>query len=229
MPRPARRSLRYGTAAGNLIDDLAKHSRSHEAPGHAPALSTNRGHSTCRRKLTCTDCPIIVDSAVSSSDLFVLLKLAASDDASASVRNLAAELGISKSAVALSLKRLDDLELTKGEPPNRRVNKLAARDLLEHAARWIAPAKAGDWELGLPTAHSEPHLAARFRGDADPVVLPLPHGPLRGRAIPPLHPQAPAAAARDPRLHRLLAIVDALRIGRAREREIAASELRQCL
>jgi hypothetical protein len=23
MPRPARRSLRYGTAAGNLIDDLA--------------------------------------------------------------------------------------------------------------------------------------------------------------------------------------------------------------
>jgi hypothetical protein len=192
-------------------------------------MSTNRGRTPCETKAAGTECPAIVDSALSSSDLLVLLKLAASDDASASVRDLAGDLGISKSAVALSLKHLDDLELTKGEPPNRCVNKLAARDLLENAARWIAPAKVGDWELGLPTAHSEPHLAARFRGDADPVVLPLPHGPLRGRAIPPLHPQAPAAAARDPRLHRLLAIVDALRIGRARDREIAASELRQCL
>jgi DNA-binding Lrp family transcriptional regulator len=170
-----------------------------------------------------------MDGSPSSSDLLVLLKLAASADTSASVRDLAGELGISKSAVALSLKRLEDLELIKGEAPNRRINKLAARDLLEHAARWIAPAKAGDWELGLPTAHSEAHLAARFHGDAEPVVLPLPHGPLRGRAVPPLHPQAPAAAARDPRLHRLLAIVDSLRIGRAREREVAAAELRLCL
>jgi DNA-binding Lrp family transcriptional regulator len=170
-----------------------------------------------------------VDNAISSTDLLVLLKLAAATGASASVRALAAELGISKSAVANSLNRLAELELTKGEAASRRVNKLAARDLLEHAVRWLAPAKVGDWELGLPTAHSEEHLAARLRGDADPVVLPLAHGPLRGRAIPPVHPQAPAAAARDPRLHRLLAIVDALRIGRAREREIAASELRQCL
>lgn len=169
-----------------------------------------------------------MDMGLSAIDLLVLLK-AAAGKASASVRDLAGELGISKSAVALSLKRLDALELTKGKASNRRVNKLAARDLFEHAARWIAPAKVGDWELGLPTAHSEPHLASRLHGDADPVVLPLPHGPLRGRAIPPLHPQAPAAAARDPRLHRLLAIVDALRIGGAREREIAASELRLCL
>ena len=186
-------------------------------------------YARCSFEVRASYCPSIVDNAISSIDLLVLLKLAASASASASVRELAGELGISKSAIAMSLKRLDELELTKGESPNRRVNKLATRDLLEHAARWIAPATAGDWELGLPTAHSAAHLASKFRGDTDPVVIPLAHGPLRGRAIPPLHPQAPAAAARDPRLHRLLAIVDALRIGRAREREIAASELRACL
>jgi hypothetical protein len=168
-----------------------------------------------------------VDDAVSPLDLLVLL--AASGGPSASVRELSAKLGISKSALAVSLRRLENLELLKGQPPNRRVNKLATRNLLEHAARWIAPAKVGDWELGLPTAHSEAYLATKLRGDADPVVLRLAHGPLRGRAISPVHPKAPAAAARDPRLHRLLAIVDALRIGGARERAIAASALRESL
>jgi hypothetical protein len=37
------------------------------------------------------------------------------------------------------------------------------------------------------------------------------------------------SAAKDPKLYRLLAVVDALRIGRARDREIAAAELRAWL
>jgi hypothetical protein len=65
--------------------------------------------------------------------------------------------------------------------------------------------------------------------EADTLVIPLPHGPVRGRAVSPIHPLAPAAAARDPRLHRMLALVDTFRVGRARERAIAARELRACL
>jgi hypothetical protein len=44
-----------------------------------------------------------------------------------------------------------------------------------------------------------------------------------------VHPNAGASAQRDPRLHKLLALVDALRIGRSRDRELAAAELNACL
>ncbi len=121
------------------------------------------------------------------------------------------------------------LVVREGEE-GRRVPKLMLLECVEHVARWIAPATVGDYELGLPTAHSEASVRAQLLGaEADTLVIPLPHGPVRGRAVSPIHPLAPAAAARDPRLHRMLALVDTFRVGRARERAIAARELRACL
>jgi DNA-binding Lrp family transcriptional regulator len=158
--------------------------------------------------------------------LLVALKLVARSDASIPVRRLADELGLSKSSVAIALRRLQGIGLLVVDHAKRRIHRLALRDCLERAARWAAPAVLGDWELGLPTAHAAPRLASRLRGDEDPVVMPLPHGPVRGHAVTPLHPNAPAAAQRDPTLYELLTVVDALRIGRARDREVAARELR---
>lgn len=63
----------------------------------------------------------------------------------------------------------------------------------------------------------------------DPVVMPLAEGPERGRSLAPIHPLAPIAAAHDPRLYLLLALIDAIRIGRARERKLAAQRLKNCL
>ena len=95
--------------------------------------------------------------------------------------------------------------------------------------RWIAPARVGEFELGLPTAFAGASLAGKLIGDADPLVMPLPHGPMRGRAVAPLHSYAPEAAAKDARLHHLLSLIDVFRIGRARERQVAAAELRAWL
>jgi hypothetical protein len=167
--------------------------------------------------------------ALLPADLLVALKLVAHPDRSASVRQLGEELGMSKSAVAYSLGRLQAVHLVNQGGGRRRVNRLALRDLIENGVRWIAPARVGDFELGLATAHSADVLARNFVSDADPVVMPLAHGPLRGRAVNPLHPLAPKAAARDERLHRLLAVVDTFRIGRARDRQVAAKELRAWL
>jgi hypothetical protein len=138
-------------------------------------------------------------------------------------------IGLPESAVELSLHRLEAMRLLRQEGEHRRINKLALRQCLEHAVRWIAPAQIGGSELGLLTAHSAPPLSSRLIGESDPLVIPLPHGPARGRAVTPLHPLAPDAAARDPKLHTLLALVDAFRIGGAREREVAATELAACL
>jgi hypothetical protein len=171
-----------------------------------------------------------MDSKLLPVDLLVAMKLVAVGDEALSLRRLEDELALSKSAVGNSLHRLRELDLVKDAPGGgRRVNRMLLRDCLEQAARWIAPAKIGDFELGLPTAHSAEPLREKLVGDDDPVVIPLPHGPVRGRAVPPLHPLAPAAAAKDPKLYRLLTVVDALRIGRARERQLAAAELRACL
>jgi hypothetical protein len=171
-----------------------------------------------------------VDNALSPVDILVALKLAAHDSEPATLRGLADELALSKSAIANSIRRLRALDLVKDdEAGNRRVNKLALRACLEHAVRWIAPARVGNFELGLPTAHASVGFGERFTGDEDPVIMPLPHGPMRGRTVSPLHPLAPRAASRDAKLHRLLALVDSFRIGGAREREAAAVELRACL
>lgn len=56
-----------------------------------------------------------------------------------------------------------------------------------------------------------------------------PHGGRRGYAIKPLHESVPRVARREPELHALLALVDALRIGQARVRSLAAIELRNRL
>jgi hypothetical protein len=58
-------------------------------------------------------------------------------------------------------------------------------------------------------------------------VWPYGHGKLRGHSIVPLYPSVPEAATKDPKLHELLALVDALRVGKAREREIAICELKK--
>jgi hypothetical protein len=159
-------------------------------------------------------------------DLLVAMKLAVSAGEPASGRALSKGLGLPHSSVALSLHRLHALGLLRDDG---QVNKLALRDCLQHAVRWIAPAEVGDFELGLLTAHAAPSMAAKLSGDDDPLVIPLPHGPKRGRAVTPIHRAAPAAAAKDAKLHQLLAVVDSFRVGGAREREVASAELRSCL
>lgn len=170
-----------------------------------------------------------MDDPLHGTDVLVLLKLAASADAHLSVRALEAELSISKSGIAESIRRLRAFGLVKDANGERRIDRLRVRDCLEHGVRWLAPGSIGDFELGLPTAHSAEPMSSKLASEGDPLVMPLPHGPFRGRCVTPIHPSAPAAASRDPRLHRLLALVDAFRIGRARDREVAARELAACL
>ncbi|RYF43790.1 MAG: MarR family transcriptional regulator, partial [Comamonadaceae bacterium] len=52
-----------------------------------------------------------------------------------------------------------------------------------------------------------------------------PEGKAKGPTLSPLYRTAPQAALADPSLHRLLALLDALRTGRARERNLAAQLL----
>jgi len=66
-------------------------------------------------------------------------------------------------------------------------------------------------------------------GDEPPPVWPYAEGQVRGYSFAPLHKNVPQAALEDARLYQLLALVDALRDGRARERELAGRELKKRL
>jgi hypothetical protein len=56
------------------------------------------------------------------------------------------------------------------------------------------------------------------------LVWPFEEGDRRGYSFPPLYKRAPQAALKDRELCQLLALVDALRDGSARERELAERE-----
>jgi hypothetical protein len=73
-------------------------------------------------------------------------------------------------------------------------------------------------------------LKDRITGGGDAVpVWPDPEGEVRGEELRPLYRSVPEAARRDPALYELLALVDAIRAGRARERTIAIEELKRRL
>lgn len=75
---------------------------------------------------------------------------------------------------------------------------------------------------GVPTAYAAAPLNALIAPSADPSpVWPHAEGKARGIALIPLYPSAPAAALRSPALYENLALFDALRMGNARERNLA--------
>jgi hypothetical protein len=58
-----------------------------------------------------------------------------------------------------------------------------------------------------------------------PLVWPWHDGNTRSARLEPLYKRVPYAALRDPALYQLLALVDAIRDGRARERNMAERDL----
>jgi hypothetical protein len=78
----------------------------------------------------------------------------------------------------------------------------------------------------VPTSYAAPPLKKKIApGDNLPPVWPYPEGTTRGVAFEPLYPSVPAAALKDKFLYEYLALADALRDGRVRERKIAEQEL----
>ena len=104
----------------------------------------------------------------------------------------------------------------------------ALLEFLLHGARYAFPAELGGPSRGMPTSFAAPPLPAQLIvSDALPPVWPFADGDARGSSVVPLYPSVPLAARRDAKLYTMLALLDALRLGGAREREVAARELEE--
>jgi len=78
----------------------------------------------------------------------------------------------------------------------------------------------------MPTAWAAPAMESLIKDDAQlPPVWPDANGKVQGQAVAPLFPSVPGAARKNPELYALLAYVDVLRVGRARERKFAEKQL----
>jgi hypothetical protein len=178
-------------------------------------------------------------------DVVVVLKLLASDGNPWSYSRLGQELAMSASHVFASVDRARTSRLLdfaaippRGRPvrvarPSRdrvavlpRPNRHNLKEFLIHGVKYAFPVKRGGPTRGIPTAEAAAPLKQHFVQDFSlPPVWPHPEGSVRGIEFSPLYKSVPVAALRDPKLHELLALVDAIREGRAREREIAIREL----
>jgi hypothetical protein len=159
-----------------------------------------------------------------SQDILLLLKLIATRNGACRVIDLAHDLGVSPSEISHGLKRLQRAQLLSSDRKEPlRVNAL---EFLIHGLKYVFPAEIGPMSRGMPTAHSAPPLAKRIvSSDREKYVWPASEGEERGQSIAPLYSSAPFAASKDRELHELLALVDALRVGRAREKKLAEDEL----
>jgi len=154
----------------------------------------------------------------------VLLKVLARGNKPWRHLELAYELGMSQSEVSSALERSRRLGLL--DDSKKKIQKPALKEFLKYALKFVFPTEPGPLVRGLPTAHSAPPLVSKIVAkESDKYVWPYGEGNVRGQAIEPLYPSVPDAAKKDPKLHQLLALVDVLRVGRAREQALALDEL----
>ena len=159
-------------------------------------------------------------------DIFVLLKLSTEPERPTYLR-LAQQLHLQPSEVHASVKRARASHLLQGPPGRECINRSGLLELLLHGLRYVFPVEKGALTRGVPTAYAATPLKEQIAPDGEPVpVWPFSEGTVRGYSFSPLHKNAPLAALEDPKLYELLVLVDSLRDGRAREREIAGRELR---
>ena len=161
-------------------------------------------------------------SGMRPQDIVVLLDIISKGESHWMMKDIAQEAGISPSEVSESLNRSYLAGLL--DKSKKKVMRHALLEFLLYGLRYVFPQKPGATVRGVPTAFSAPPLNNLIMSQ-EKLVWPYAKGTERGQAIEPLYPSVVEAALTKPELHELLALVDALRVGRARERELAKLEL----
>lgn len=164
-------------------------------------------------------------NGIKPQDILILLKLVLWQNRPAwKSIDLAKELGLSPFEISVGLERCQRSWFL--DSSKRNLMKSALLEFLLHGLKYVFPAAPGPICRGIPTAHCAPPLAGKIVfNENDLYVWPHAEGTKKGQAIEPIYESAPYAAQNDPKLYEMLALIDALRVGRAREKALAAKEL----
>lgn len=153
-------------------------------------------------------------------EIFIALKLLAFGRKPWSYEEIAQSLYISPSNLHRSVRALAFSGLFI--PEYKCLNNSSLEEFLLHGVKYVFPVKTGGIVRGMLAAHSAPAFADSFKPNPqDTYVWPDANSENKGFSIEPLYKTAPAASLLDLKLYELLACADVLRIGRAREKNIA--------
>ncbi len=162
-------------------------------------------------------------------DIVVVLKYVALGKRRASFSTIAHELAMSPSEVHAATKRAEKAGLLSNRADGMFPVLQNLEEFVVHGLPYVfVPERAG-LARGILTGFSAPVLKAQSAGIVRPrvpYVWPSAEGNSRGEAISPLYKSVPHAVKEDDGLYALLALVDVLRIGRARERQLAVEILK---
>ena len=159
-------------------------------------------------------------------DIPILLKIVALDHNDWQMTGLANTLFISISEISESLNRSKLAGLISHT--KKEINRQNLLEFLVHGIRYVFPLQPGTMVRGIPTAHAHPFMASIFTSEIK-YVWPAQNGDDIGLSIEPFYPRQSDAAIQDSALYKLLALVDVLRVGRAREINFAIDELKKII
>ncbi|STX50459.1 Uncharacterised protein [Legionella busanensis] len=184
-------------------------------------------------------------------DIVMLLKIIANKHpAQLLQKDLATYLCMSASEIHEGMKRLElsgllgpvyrkslmsVLHKSKDSTSNQIIRmpiKSACEECLIYGVKYFFPVELGSYTRGIPTSYAAPLFKKHLMLGDDPIpVWPYAEGECRGLALEPLYRSVPQAISKHPDqlFYELLALIDAIRIGRARERNIAIKLLREKL
>ena len=157
-------------------------------------------------------------------DVVIMLKLIVLDGSEWSYPALSHDLSMSTSEVHAGVKRAAAARLMD---MHRKIPfKSNLLEFLIHGVKYAYLPDRGGITRGVPTSYAaQPLKELIMQPDEPPPVWPDPEGQVRGYEFSHLYRSVPHACKVDPKLYELLALVDAIRDGRARERKIAIKEI----
>lgn len=171
--------------------------------------------------------------SIKPQDVVVLCKiLAKRNDQQWSQNSIAFELFLSPSQVNSAFKNLVEAGLltnyrikSKPEPILQ-----ACEEFFIHALKYLFPAKVGEMSRGIPTSYAI-HLKEINAGNEPIPVWAYAEGKKRGAAIKPLYHTVPKSVDQHPDalFYEFLGLLDAIRSGRAREKNLASHKISKLL
>lgn len=173
-----------------------------------------------------------MDLLLKPLDVVVSVKAAVLENPRWTIAQMASYLGMDNAQVFRAARNAATAQLliadrSASKSPYR-PHRAAILELLVHGLKYMMVPARGQLTRGIPTAHAAPAMTGRIAAGSEPVpVWPTPDGKVRGESFEPLHRCVPVAAARDPRFYDAMALIDAIRGGRARERTIATKILQE--
>ncbi|MEY8251756.1 MAG: hypothetical protein RPR91_05170 [Colwellia sp.] len=149
-----------------------------------------------------------------------------------SLRNIQNVTGVSKTEISASINRSigSGLAIRDRKTNKPKANTQALLEFLIYGVKYVFPVKPGEIVRGIPTSFSAPVMSEKLMTAGEIIcVWPDAYGNKKGQAIVPLFKSVPKAVKIDPYLYELLALVDALRLGNARESVLAKEMLKERL